>query len=119
MKIDKNIDDIIREFTLEILQNKEHIKRLEQKNKEKEAFLKAIKSKIQVKYSELYYALENETSTYWKIKEVLLECRKNSFYEIKVFKKYFFSTAQIEIIEKHYMLKFTRTKFDIRITQFY
>jgi hypothetical protein len=119
MKIDKNIDDIIREFSLEILENKEHIKRLEQKNKEKEAFLKVIKSKVQVKYSELYYALENETSTYWKVKEVFLECRKNSFFEIKVYKKYFFSTAQIEIIESHYMLKFTRTKSDIRITQFY
>ena len=119
MTIDKNIDDIIREFTLDIMNSREVIKRYEKDIKEKEAFLKAIKSKIQVKYSELYYALENETSTYWKIKEVLLECRKNSFYEIKVFKKYFFSTAQIEIIEKHYMLKFTRTKFDIRITQFY
>jgi len=118
-KIDKNINDIIREFTLEILQNNEDIKFLEQKNKEKEAFLKAIKTKTQVKYSELYFALENETSTYWKIKEVLLECRKNSFYEIKVYKKYFLTTAQIEIIEKHYMLKFTRTKFDIRISQFY
>ena len=39
MKNDKNIDDIIREFSLEILQNKERIKQLEQKNKEKEAFL--------------------------------------------------------------------------------
>ena len=115
----KNIEDIIREFTLEIVQNKERIKQLEQKNKEKEAFLKAIKAKTPVKYSELYYALENETATYWKIKEVFLECRKNSFYEIKVFKKYFFSTTQIEIIEKHYMQKFTRTKVDIRITQFY
>ena len=38
MKIDKNIDDIIREFSLEILQNKEHIKRLEQKNKENQKF---------------------------------------------------------------------------------
>ena len=119
MKIDKNIDDIIRDFSLEILQNKEHIKLLEQKNKEKEAFIKAIKSKIQVKYSELYFALENETSTYWKIKEVLLECRKNSFFEIKVYKKYFLSTAQMDIVEKHYMKKFIRTKSDIRISQFY
>lgn len=118
-KIDKNINDLIREFTLEILQNQERIKELQQKNKEAEAFLKVIKSKIQVKYSELYYALENETSTYWKIKEVQLECRINSFYEFKVLKKYFFSMAQIEIIEKHYMQKFKRTKIDIRIQQFY
>ncbi|PDS24663.1 hypothetical protein [Flavobacterium branchiophilum] len=118
-KLDRNIDDIIREFTLQILKNKQHIAALSEEVKQKEAFLKAIKSKTEVKYSELYLALENDTSQYWKIKEVKLECRNNSFYEIKVFKKYFFSLAQIEIIEKHFMLKFTRTKFDIRITQFY
>jgi hypothetical protein len=119
MKIERNIDEIIIKFELEILDNRERIKLLQQKNKEKEAFIKCIKAKQQVKYSELYFALENETSSYWKVKEVLLECRKNSFYEIKVLKKYFFSTAQVEIIEKHYMQKFSRTKFDIRITQFY
>ena len=114
-----NADEIITKFTLEILELRESIEVSERKIKEKEAFIKVIKSKQEIKFSELYEALENDTNKFWKIKEVTMEQRKNSYYEIKVFKKYFLSRAQIEIIEKHFMLKFTRTKFDIRITQFY
>lgn len=114
-----NADDIILQFTLDILELRERIQLMNDSIQEKEAFLKVMKSKIVVKNSEMYQALENETSKFWKIKEVTMECRKNSFYEIKVFKKYFFSKPQIEIIEKHFMLKFSRIKADIRISQFY
>ena len=112
-------DDIIREFTLEILSLKERVIELQKKISEKEYFLKVIKQKQTVKYSELYTALENETTTYWRIKEVKVESRTISFYEIKVFKKYFFTTNQLEIIRKHFMKQFTRSEHDIRISQFY
>lgn len=112
-------DDIIREFTLEVLRLQQMVINVEKDIKEKQAFLKVISQKQTVKYSELYYALENDTNTYWRVKEVFLDCRKNSFFEIKVLKKYFFTTAQLEIMEKHFIKKYTRTHHDIRISQFY
>ena len=119
MRIDKSIDDIVRTFTLEILENKNRIAKIEQQNKEKEAFLKAIKQKIQLKYSELFYALELDSLKYWKISERMVEGFKSPIYEIKVYKKYFLNTNQIEIVERHYVLKYSTPKAYIRIIQFY
>lgn len=119
MKIDKNIDDIVRAFTLEILQNKNRIAEIQQQNKEKEAFLKAIKQKTQLKYSELFYALEGDSLKYWKINQRMVEGFKSPIYEIKVYKKYFLNTNQIEIVERHFVLKFSTPKAYIRIIQFY
>ena len=112
-------DDIIREFTLEVLRLQQIVINLEKEISTKQAFLKVIKQKKTVKHSELYYALENDTNTYWRIKEVFLDCRKTSFYEIKVLKKYFFNTAQLEIMQTHFQNKYIRTHHDIRISQFY
>lgn len=119
MKLERNADEIVKKFNFEIISLQERIKEIEQKIKEKQAFVKAISAKKEVKYSELYEALETNSNKFWRVKEVSMECRKNSFYEIKVYKKYFLTLDQIEIIEKHFMLKYTRTNFDIRITQFY
>jgi hypothetical protein len=112
-------DDIIREFTLELLQLRQMVINLESQITVKQAFLNAIKQKKTVKYSELYTALENDLNTYWRIKEVFLDCRKTSFYEIKVLKKYFFNTTQLAIVQTHFQKKYTRTHHDIRISQFY
>lgn len=112
-------DDIIREFTLEVLQLQQMVINLESQISAKQAFLKVIKQKQTVKYSELYYALENDLNTYWRVKEVVLDCRKTSFYEINVLKKYFFNTAQLAIMQTHFQRKYTRTHHDIRISQFY
>jgi hypothetical protein len=112
-------DDIIREFTLEVLRLKQRGIDIEREISVKQAFLKNIKQKQTVKYSELYYDLENDTNTYWRVKKVFLDCRKTSFYEIKVLKKYFFNTAQLAIMQTHFEKKYIRTHHDIRISQFY
>ena len=112
-------DDIIREFTLEVLRLQELVIDIQSKISAKQAFLKVIKQKKTVQYSELYYALENDLNTYWRVKEVFLDCRKTSFFEIKVLKKYFFNTAQLAIMQLHFQKKYIRTHHDIRISQFY
>lgn len=119
MKIPNNTDEIIRAFEIEISNLKSNIEQIKKEIKEKQDFVKELRKRHDVKLSELYLALENDYDTFWKINEVLLDGRKNSFYEIKVNKKYFFPLNQVEIIQKHFMLKFTRTFHEIRIFQFY
>ncbi len=111
-------DDIIKEFTLSILELRDRKRDIEDEIKKKQAFLKAIKNKKPVKLSELYKALEEGEDTFWKIKEVQNEARANSFFEIAIKKEYFFDTFQYRIIEAHFMKLFKRGAHDIRIYQF-
>ena len=111
-------DDIIKEFTLSILELRDRKRDIDDEIKKKQAFLKAIKKKSPVKLSELYKALEEGEDTFWKIKEVHNEARANSFFEIAIKKEYFFDTFQYRIIEAHFMKLFKRGAHDIRIYQF-
>jgi hypothetical protein len=111
-------DDIIREFTLSILSLQERKKLIENEIKEKQAFLRVIKKKTPLKYSELYKALEDGEDTFWKVKEIESEARANSFYEIHIKKEYFINTEQLKIMEIHFMKLYSRGAHDIRINQF-
>ena len=114
----KDPDEIIKEFTLSILELRNRKREIEDEIKKKQAFLKAIKNKSPVKLSELYRALEEGEDKFWKIKEVHNEARANSYFEIAIKKEYFFDTFQYRIIEAHFMKLYKRGAHDIRIYQF-
>ena len=115
----KNIEDVIRNFKLDILHLKNESERIQKKISEKQQFLDAIKKRKEVKNSELYTALENnDDNKFWKL-QIIKKLNGDSYIEIKTFKKYFFTTAQLTIVETEMMQRFKKDKIDIRITQFY
>lgn len=111
-------DDLIREFTMKIMELQEKKLIIEKEIKEKQAFLRAIRKKTPLKYSELYKALEDSEDTFWKVKEIKSEARANSYYEIHIKKEFFVNTEQLKIIESHFMKLYCRGAHDIRINQF-
>jgi hypothetical protein len=115
----KNIEDVIRNFKLDILHLKNESERIQKKISEKQLFLDAIEKRKEVKNSELYTALENnDDKKFWKL-QIIKKLNGDSYIEIKTFKKYFFTTHQLCIIETQMMQRFKKDKIDIRITQFY
>lgn len=121
MKIEKGkkLDVIIRDFELEIVTQEAEIALMQEKIKFQKVFLSDIKKRVQPKMSELYEALETDSSKFYRIKEFTVESRPGSWLEIRVFKKYFFDTNQIKIIQEFFMKKHCKTIHDIRIMQFY
>ena len=118
-KSTKYPSELITEFMLRIAELERQKIIIDNEIKVKQEFLKVLKNKQEIKMSELYNALESDINTYWTIKEIKLESRLVSFFEIKVRKKYFINTKQLQIMREHYTNLFRRSEADIRISQFY
>ena|SRR5690554_560605 len=110
-----NVNDLIREFTTEILLLEARKKEIEQTIREKKLFLKNISKRTQPKYSELWQALENDDTAFWKVEEIKIESRTSTFMRITVHKKWFFNNEQLNIIERFYSKKYDKPITDIRI----
>ncbi len=111
--------ELILEMDLCIAELEKRKQDIQQEINEKRAFVKAIKTKEEIKMSALYEALENNTTTFWSIKEHTAPGRETTYFEIKVRRKYFLNTKQYEIIVKHYTMLYKKHETDIRISQFY
>lgn len=61
----KDLEGLINRFEIDIAILKQEIVEKTQTIKEKQQFLTNIKKRIEVKNSQLYYALENDILTYW------------------------------------------------------
>lgn len=110
-----NINDLIRQFTADVILLESEKKAIDQAIKEKKLFLKSINKRIQPKYSEMWQSLENDDTIFWKIEEIKVESRINSFIKITIHKKWFFNNEQLKIIERFYSEKYNKPITDIRI----
>lgn len=110
-----NINDLIRQFKSEILLLEVQKKEIEQSIRQKKLFVKNVSKRTQPKYSELWQSLENDDTVFWKLEEIKVESRTNTFIKITVHKKWFFNSEQLNIIERFYSNKYNKPITDIRI----
>jgi hypothetical protein len=115
----KNPTELILQMDLTIAELEKRKQNIQQEINEKKAFVKAIRLKEEIKMSALYEALENNTTTFWTVKEHTAPGRETTYFEIKVRRKYFINTKQHEIIVNHYKSVYKKHETDIRISQFY
>lgn len=114
----KDLNEVILEFEVDILNLKSIISEAQRNIKIKQQFLRSVSKRTSIKNSQLYQAIENESNDFWQIIEVDTPSRTYSYYEIKIKKMVFINTDQRKIIQEHFMKVYKRTVHDIRIIQF-